>query len=132
MEPDHTVETALVDVLGELSRMEETLHWPRAGTSKADLERLTVEDFCETGASGRWYSRAFVMEELERRMATPHPQAWEISDLRCRQLGSDVYLLTYALVQDRVRHTRRATIWQRTGDGWRAVYHQGTIVKDRE
>jgi hypothetical protein len=26
------------------------------------------------------------------------------------------------------RVTRRATIWQTTGKGWRILYHQGTIV----
>jgi hypothetical protein len=29
-----------------------------------------------------------------------------------------------------VRLTRRATIWLRTPDGWKIVYHQGTIVAD--
>ncbi|HEX4029604.1 MAG TPA: hypothetical protein VHX20_04530 [Terracidiphilus sp.] len=43
----------------------------------------------------------------------------------------DVYLLTYTLLQDATRLTRRATIWQRTA-GWKIVYHQGTIVQDEE
>jgi hypothetical protein len=33
-------------------------------------------------------------------------------------------------LQDEQRLTRRATIWQRTKDGWKIVYHQGTIVQD--
>jgi hypothetical protein len=28
------------------------------------------------------------------------------------------------------RVTRRATIWQRDPDGWKIVYHQGTVVAD--
>jgi hypothetical protein len=39
-------------------------------------------------------------------------------------------LLTYTLLQNKQRLTRRATIWQRTAEGWKIVYHQGTIVQD--
>ena len=41
------------------------------------------------------------------------------------------YLFTYTLRQ-RERLTRRATIWQSTGDGWRILYHQGTLVSAEE
>jgi hypothetical protein len=40
-----------------------------------------------------------------------------------------VYLLTYTLFQGE-RTTRRSTIWERTSDGWQAVFHQGTVVED--
>jgi len=29
-----------------------------------------------------------------------------------------------------VRLTRRATIWQKTSDGWKILYHQGTIAQE--
>lgn len=130
MEPDLRIDPALADILAELSRLEPIFHWPATGTARAELERMTVEDFWETGASGRRYSRAFVMSELERRMAAPRPDVWEISDFHCRGLGPDVYLLTYTLLQNHVRRTRRATIWQQTSEGWKIVYHQGTIIQD--
>ena len=130
IEPDLTTDAALAEILTELSRREPIFHRPEFGTSRADLERMMVEDFWETGASGRRYSRDFVLAELERRMATPPPDVWVSSDFYCRRLGPDVYLLTYTLVQDHGRRTRRATIWQQTTEGWKAVYHQGTIVQD--
>jgi hypothetical protein len=37
--------------------------------------------------------------------------------------------VTYTLVQDGKRKTRRATIWQRVGGEWKIVYHQGTVVE---
>jgi len=89
---------------------------------------MTAEDFWETGASGRRYSRAFVLDELEKRFAAPHDDLWETSDFHCRQLSEDTYLLTYTLLQDRVRLTRRATIWRKSADGWKILYHQGTVV----
>jgi hypothetical protein len=130
MEPSLTTAPDLQEVLAELSAREPIFHRPEFGTSRADFERMTAEDFWETGASGRRYSRDFVLDELERRFSTPHEDLWETRDFYCRKLGEDTYLLTYTLLQDGKRLTRRATIWRRTADSWKVVYHQGTIVLD--
>jgi hypothetical protein len=130
MEPDLTTPLELDRVLAELSVREPIFHRSPFGTTRAEFERMMAEDFWETGASGRRYSRSFVLGELERRLAAPHDDLWETSDFCCRALGRDVYLLTYTLLQNKQRLTRRATIWQRTADGWKIAYHQGTIVQD--
>jgi hypothetical protein len=130
MEPILTTAPELQGVLAELSSREPIFHRPEFGTSRADFERMTVEDYWETGASGRRYSRKCVLDELERRYSQPHDDVWETRDFHCRRLGEDTYLLTYTLLQDKQRLTRRATIWQKTPDGWKIVYHQGTMVQD--
>jgi len=130
MEPTRTTAPELQEVLAELIRREPIYHRPEFGTSRADFEKMMVEDYWETGASGRRYSRKFVLDELERRLSTPQADVWETSDLQCRRLGEDTYLLTYTLLQNHQRLTRRATIWRKTADGWKIVYHQGTIVQD--
>lgn len=129
-EPSLETEPELRRVLAALSAREPIFHHPEHGNSRADFERMMVEDFWETGASGRRYSRSFVLDELERRAAAPRQDVWEAHDFYCRRLGQDTYLLTYALLQDKTRLTRRATIWQSTSNGWKAVYHQGTIVQE--
>ena len=118
----------LEKILAELSQREPIFHRPEFGTSRADFENMTAPDFWEVGASGRQYSRAAVLDELEKRFAAPHSDVWETSEFQCRKLAPDVYLLTYALVQDNTRRTRRSTIWERCGEGWRIIYHQGTLV----
>ena len=128
MEPAFTTAPEVQDILAELTSREPIFHRPEFGTTRADFERMTAEDFWETGASGRRYSRAFVLDELEKRFAAPHDDLWETSDFHCRQLSEDTYLLTYTLLQDRVRLTRRATIWRKSADGWKILYHQGTVV----
>ena len=122
-------EPEINEVLADLSRREPIFHRPEFGTSQADFDRMMAEDFWEVGASGRVYGREFALEELQRRFSTPHEDIWETSDFRCRRLAAGVYLLTYTLVQDRKRRTRRSTIWQRTLEGWEIVYHQGTLVQ---
>ena len=130
MEPTLTTAPELQGVLAELSRREPIFHRPEFGTTRADFERITAEDFWETGASGRRYSRQFVLDEVEKRFSVPHEDVWETREFHCRRLSEDTYLLTYTLLQDHQRLTRRATIWRSTADGWKIVYHQGTIVQD--
>ena len=130
MEPKLVTEPGLEDVLAELSRLEPIFHWPPRNMTREQLLKSTAEDFWETGASGRRYSREFVMDELERRMSKTEPDVWQTSDFHCRQLAPDVYLLTYTLLQEGMRLTRRATIWQKTQEGWKIIYHQGTVVQD--
>jgi hypothetical protein len=88
---------------------EPIFHRPEFGATRADFERMTVEDFWEVGASGREYSRAFVLDLLEERHKTTQVESLATFDFRCRALGADTYLLTYALFQGE-RKTRRATI----------------------
>jgi hypothetical protein len=129
-EPLLTTAPELQDVLAALSAREPIFHRPEFGTTRADFEKMMGEDYWETGASGRRYSRMTVLDELERRYSAPHNDVWETRDFHCRRLGPDIFLLTYTLLQDSRRLTRRSTIWQSTGDGWKIVYHQGTVVQD--
>jgi hypothetical protein len=119
---------AMDSVEEQLQAREPIFHRPELGTTRADFERMTDLDFWEVGASGQRYSRAFVLDELEKRHAAPHADVWETSDFTCTKLAGDVYLVTYTLVQNQARVSRRATIWKHTPDGWKILYHQGTLV----
>ena len=126
-EPDRATEPRLAGVLAELVVREPIFHRPEQGTTRPDFERMTDAVFWETGASGRRYDRAFVLAELERRLAQPVHEELAAHDFHCQELAPDLYLLTYTLAQG-ARVTRRVTIWRRGADGWKIVYHQGTIV----
>jgi hypothetical protein len=117
-------------VLEELRAREPIFHRPEHTPTRADAEAMMAEDFWEIGASGRCYSREFVLDALEARYAEPVDDPWEARDFGCRCLAADLYLLTYTLLQGE-RVSRRATIWQRSGARWRVVFHQGTLVAQR-
>ena len=122
----------LLPVLEELRRREPIFHTREFGTTRAEFERATAPEYWEASASGRRYSREFILSELEKHPPVDAAAAgWESHDHAVRQLGANTYLMTYTLRQ-RERVTRRATIWQRTGEGWRILYHQGTIVEAEE
>lgn len=129
-EPVLSTDPALSGILEELKSREPIFHRPEFGTTRADYESMMHEGFWEIGASGRRYSREFVLAELERRRQHPTQDVWETSDFHCRKLAADIYLLTYTLIQDKIRKTRRSTLWQRTEVGWKIMFHQGTMVED--
>jgi len=130
MEPTLVTDPKILDVLNELIQREPIFHRPELGTTRTDFERMTDTAFWEVGASGRRYSRQFVLDELEKRYANPAEDLWQTRDFHCLEIAADNYLLTYTLLQG-ARVTRRSTIWRRTAEGWKIVYHQGTVVEDR-
>ncbi len=126
------VDPDLLVVLEELRRREPIFHTSEFGNSRAEFERVTVPHFWEVGASGRRYSREFILNTLSENPPVNAASAgWQTYDHGLRRLGADTYLLTYTLRQG-PRLTRRATIWQDSPEGWRILYHQGTIVSAEE
>jgi hypothetical protein len=129
MEPKLVTDPRHLAVLNELMQREPIFHRPEFGTERRDFESMTDPAFREVGASGRRYSREYVLDELEKRFANPSEDVWETKDFHCLEIARDNYLLTYTLLQGE-RVTRRSTIWRRTDQGWKIVYHQGTVVAD--
>jgi hypothetical protein len=122
------IDPANLDVLDELIKREPIFHRPEFGTTRQDFENMTIETFWEVGASGRRYSRKYVMDTLELQHSQPHEDIWETRDFHCLEIAPDNYLITYTLIQGE-RVTRRSTIWRRCVRDWKIVYHQGTIVE---
>lgn len=130
MEPKLTTAPHLASVAAELQAREPVFHRPEVGTTRADFERMTDAEFWEVGASGRRYDRAYVIDCLVQRHSSPHEDAWEVEDFHCAGLGEGLFLVAYTLIQDGVRVTRRMSLWRRAADGWKIVYHQGTLVEE--
>jgi hypothetical protein len=61
-------------------------------------------------------------------MAEPRSSEMEPEFTTAPEL-TDVYLLTYTLLQNKKRRTRRSTILQNSSGIWKIVYHQETIVE---
>ena len=129
MEPKLATEARLLPILEQLREREPIFHRPEFGTTRADFEAMTEPDFWEVGASGRRYSREYVLDVLEERYRQPLDDDWQSSDFHCREIAADNYLLTYTLQQG-PRLTRRATLWRHTAQGWKIVYHQGTLAAE--
>jgi len=114
-------------ILAELAPREPIFHQRAFGTSREDLLKMTGDDFWEIGASGRIYSREFVIENLPERYKTPEIENWSCSEFSVTLLSDGLYQLNYVLQQPD-RRTRRTIIWRRTDSGWQIVFHQGTVI----
>lgn len=112
-----------------LSAQEPIFHRPEFAGTLEHFAHLMAADYWEIGASGQRYDRAFILEHLARNPPVDaDAEGWTCSNFDLRALPGDTYLLTYALDQ-RGRHTHRATLWQRSSSAWHILYHQGTVVQ---
>jgi hypothetical protein len=126
------IDSELLPVFEELRRREPIFHTPEFGATRIDFETAMAPEYWEVGASGRRYSREFILRTLELSPPVDADTAgWQSSDYGLRRLGPDTYLFSYTLRQGE-RITRRATIWQSSANGWHILYHQGTIVTAEE
>ena len=115
----------LQPILEELIGREPIFHRPDRPTTMAP-------SYWEVGASGRRYSREFILQHLAASPPADAVQAgWQTSGHAVLRLSADTYLFTYTLRQSE-RLTRRATIWRQTLSGWQVLFHQGTIVSADE
>jgi hypothetical protein len=134
--PQLITDTQHQNVLHELIQREPIFHHPEFGTTRQDFEDMTDEAFWEVGASGRRYSREHVLTDVTKRYENPEyhgikappEDTWETQDFYCQKIATHTYLLTYTLFQGE-RVTRRSTIWQRSNNNWKILYHQGTVVE---
>ena len=131
MEPTRKTQADLLAAQKELIQRETILLHPESGTTRQAFEAMIAEEFWETGASGRRYSREFVIDTVLKRSSKPFDDQFEVEDFYCQEISPEHYLLTYTLHQEK-RVTRRMTLWRRLQDRWVAVYHQGTVVEEPE
>lgn len=131
-EPKRVTEPHLLPIMEQLMALEPIFHHPELGTTRDVYEGMTDPGFWEVNGSGYRYSRESVIQGLLRRYSRSYEERWETSDFYCQEIAPDNYLLTYNLIQDGVRLTRRSTIWRNVGGVWKIVYHQGTVVQEKE
>jgi hypothetical protein len=115
-------------ILRELRPLEPIFHTSAFGVTIEQFDARMAPGYFEIGASGRRYSRAFILKTLEARPPLDAAEAgWECADFAVLALGPDTFHVTYQLRQGR-RITRRSTIWRRNNGAWQILYHQGTFV----
>ena len=129
----NAIDPHLRPVLAELLAREPIFHRPAHAATLDDFANLMAPDYWEVGASGRRYSRAYILEHLAEDPPEDATTAgWKLFDPQCRQVEHNVFLITYTLSQNQNRRTRRSTLWRRTPAGWQIIYHQGTVIAAEE
>lgn len=105
--------------LEHIITLESRLLAPHTRRDPTQFASLLDPDFWEIGASGRLYSRAEVLAVLA---SHPEPRG-RASDMAARRISDDVVLVTYSAAD-----SRRSSLWVHGVDGWRVLFHQGTLT----
>jgi len=127
-----SVDADLLIIFEQLRRREPIFHTPEFGSTVAEFDSAMAPDYWEVGASGRRYSREFILRMFdENPPVNAATEEWETHGFGFRSIGPDTYLMTYTLRQ-KERVTRRCTIWQRNAGRCQILYHQGTVVAAEE
>ncbi len=109
----------LDEILRELAAREPIFHRAELGTTREDFDRMMAEEFWEISASGRIFTRDFVLDLLEERHKTTQVEDLRASEFRITELAPDIYMLHYTLVQGE-RKTRRTTVWRQVEKEWKS------------
>ncbi|MFO1130347.1 MAG: hypothetical protein U1E31_03170 [Rickettsiales bacterium] len=114
----------------QFKKREPIFHYPeRFGFTKKDIIKQMHPNFWEVGASGNVYTKKDVIEILLSRYNDPNYQEnFEAKDFLLTKISKNNYLITYTLIQDKVRYTKRATLWRKVKNNLQILYHQGTII----
>ena len=112
-----------------LITLEKELHGAEARTSRTRLDELISDDFREIGASGKYFGKSEVLEMLP----SEEPPEIHSSDYEVFYLAPEIAQVVYQSYRlddngSPARKTRRSSIWRKSGEMWKMIFHQGTML----
>ena len=118
-----------MNVNDHLRALEELLLSNAVRKNRAQLSALLADDFREIGSSGRIFSRAEMLEELQ---AESIHRSVTLTDFACSMLSDALALVTYRTVRNTPEAppvaALRSSLWGFRDDRWQVLFHQGTKV----
>jgi hypothetical protein len=110
----------------QLMDLEERLLVPGIRHSQDSLGELLDPDFIEFGSTGKIYDKTGIIEAL----LTQCPVSISLSDFQVALLAPGIALATYKAVyilNDNIsKYSLRSSIWKKSDNIWRLLFHQGT------
>ncbi|RXH55833.1 DUF4440 domain-containing protein [Granulicella sibirica] len=114
--------------MNTLRALEEELFEPAVRRNITRLSEVLADGFREFGSSGRVFSKAQIMSELQHELE----RRISLSEFRVKAISKDAVLVTYRAtrVQEGLAdvHSLRSSIWMKREGRWEIVFHQGTVV----
>ena len=118
-----------MNVSDHLKHLEETLLSNAVRKDRSQASALLAEGFREIGSSGRAFSRAEMLEELQ---AESTLRSVTLSDFHCTLLSDALALVTYRTVRTTPKAASfialRSSLWVLRDERWQLLFHQGTRV----
>ena len=139
----HHIEAIKLHNINEIKecirQREPIFHHRHLINTREQIDQEMHADYWEISASGKLYTREFVLDYLEERYKN-NPidvmdlEKWEVINFDVKHLADDVYMATYILegqiFEGKPRTTRRTTLWKgNLVQGFKILFHQGTVVR---
>lgn len=114
-----------------LLALEHKLHQPESRSDTEILDKLLDDSFVEFGASGKVFTKREIISSL---VNDPELNVI-VEDEKVRCIENNVFLVTYRTRNMALgvrRASNRSSIWKKTNEGWKMVFHQGTVIDGTE
>lgn len=110
-----------------IENLEVELLQPDVRQSEARLDELLADDFLEIGASGKCYTK----QDILKRLPVSEGTNYKGTDFKAMKIAPGTVLLTYRASAEDLRTGSkkwavRSSLWQKRGDQWQILFHQGT------
>ena len=117
-----------------IENLEVSLLQPEVRRSAKRINDLLANDFVEFGMFGKIYSKQDIVELLPNSEEEKF-EKYDASEFQTREIAVDTVLLTYKASIDFLKNneiiwTLRCSIWQKRGENWQMIFHQGTVIKN--
>ena len=117
----------------QIEQLELELLKPEVRRSAKRISELLADDFIEFGMFGKKFTKQDFIKILPNSEEEKF-EKYEASDFETREIATGTVLLTYKATIDFLKtnekiQTLRCSIWQKRGDDWQMIFHQGTVIK---
>lgn len=118
----------------QIEDLEVSLLQPEVRRSAKRISKLLADDFIEFGMFGKKYTKQDFIELLPNSKEEKF-EKYKASDFEAREIAANTVLLTYKASVEFLKTnekilTLRCSIWQKRGDNWQMIFHQGTVIKN--
>lgn len=119
--------TDLQELSALIVSLEKALFSQEVRLSPEKLDQLIADDFQEIGASGYRFGKKEVLERLPLEV----PPKISASQFELKQLAPNCVQLLYRSKMSKhgdhaAHYSQRCSLWQKKGEQWQMVFHQGT------
>ncbi len=91
------------------------------------IKKLIANDFFEFGSGGKVYTKT----DIIHRLPTESKREFEVTYFNTVTLADNCVLVTYHL-QEKDNKSLRSSIWKKFESDWEIIFHQGTVVNEKE
>lgn len=116
-----------------IERLEIELLQPDVRRFGKRMMELLADDFLEFGMFGKMFNKQEMIKHITGSTSEPN-EKYEAMDFEATKIAAKTIRLTYKASIENINTgekfwTLRCSIWQKRGNAWQIIFHQGTIIK---